>query len=70
MLVSCLAYSSTLKMEATYTSETSVYFQRTTWRYIAEDRALLMQFITFFDAISLIFKASFNNTGKEVTMKN
>jgi hypothetical protein len=29
MLVSCLAYSSTLKMEATYFSETSVDFQRT-----------------------------------------
>jgi hypothetical protein len=33
-LVSCLAYSSTLKMEATCPSETSVDFQRTTWRYI------------------------------------
>jgi hypothetical protein len=33
ILVSCLAYSSILKMEATYPSETSVYFQRTTRRY-------------------------------------
>jgi hypothetical protein len=39
-LVSCLAYSSTLKMEATYSSETSVDFRRTTWRYIPEDRTL------------------------------
>jgi hypothetical protein len=30
MLVSCLAYSSTLKMEAKCSSETSVEFQRTT----------------------------------------
>jgi hypothetical protein len=35
-VVSCSAYSSTLKMEAICSSETSVDFQRTTWRYIAE----------------------------------
>jgi hypothetical protein len=40
MLVSCLAYFSTLKMEATCFSEASVEFQRTTWRYIPEDRTL------------------------------
>jgi hypothetical protein len=34
MLVSCLAYSSTLKMEATYYSETYVDFQRATQRYV------------------------------------
>jgi hypothetical protein len=39
-LVSCLVYSSTLKMEATYSSKTSVDFQRTTRRYIPEDRTL------------------------------
>jgi hypothetical protein len=39
-LVSCSAYSSTLKMEATCSSEMSVSFQRTTWRYIPEDRIL------------------------------
>jgi hypothetical protein len=38
ILVSCLAYSSALKMEAASSSETSVDFQRTTWRYILEDR--------------------------------
>jgi hypothetical protein len=37
---SCLAYSSTLKMEATYSSETSVDFQWTTWHYIQGDRTL------------------------------
>jgi hypothetical protein len=40
MLISCLAYFSTLKMEAACSSETPVDFQRTTWRYIPEDRTL------------------------------
>jgi hypothetical protein len=40
MLVSCLAYSSALKLEATWFSETLVEFQRTTCRYIPEDRIL------------------------------
>jgi hypothetical protein len=39
-LVSCLAYSSTLKVELTFPSETSVDIQRTTWRYIPEVRTL------------------------------
>jgi hypothetical protein len=39
MLVSCLAYSAP-KMKATYSSETSVSFQRTTGRYIPNDRTL------------------------------
>jgi hypothetical protein len=49
VLVSCLAYSSTLKMGATYSSEMSVNFQWTTWHYIPVDR-------------SLVFKYSFYNT--------
>jgi hypothetical protein len=40
MLLSCSTCSSTPKMEAAYSSETSVHFQRTTWRYIPEDRTL------------------------------
>jgi hypothetical protein len=40
MLVPCSAYSSTLKIEAISSSETSVDFQRTTWRYVPEDRTL------------------------------
>lgn len=36
MLPSCLAYSSTVRMEATYSSETSVDIHRATWRYIRE----------------------------------
>jgi hypothetical protein len=34
MVVSCFSYCSTLKMEATCSFETSVYFQRTTRHYI------------------------------------
>jgi hypothetical protein len=40
ILVSCLAYSSTLKMETTCSSETSVDFHRTTLRYIPKHRTL------------------------------
>jgi hypothetical protein len=40
MLVSCLAYSSNLRMKATCSSKTSADFQRTTRRYIPEDRTL------------------------------
>jgi hypothetical protein len=36
----CLAYSSILKKDATWSSETSVDFQWTTYRYVPEDRAL------------------------------
>jgi hypothetical protein len=35
-----LAYSSTLKMEVTFSSETSIDSQRTIWRYITGDRTL------------------------------
>jgi hypothetical protein len=40
ILVSCLGYSSTLEMEATCFSETSVDFEWTTRRYIPEGRTL------------------------------
>jgi hypothetical protein len=43
-MISCLAYSSTLKIQATCYSETSVDFQRTTRRYIPNDRTLLNHF--------------------------
>jgi hypothetical protein len=39
-LLSCMAYTSTLKMEAICSSESSVDFQRTTRRYITEYRTL------------------------------
>jgi hypothetical protein len=44
-LVSCLAYSFSMKLEARCSSETSADFQRTTWRYIREDRNLQMKYI-------------------------
>jgi hypothetical protein len=47
MLVSYLAYSSTLKMEATCSSETSVDFQRITRRYIPEERALRLKYLLY-----------------------
>lgn len=40
MLDSCWATSSTLKMEMTASSKTLDDFQRTSWRYISEDRTL------------------------------
>jgi hypothetical protein len=39
----CLVHSSTLKMEVIFYSETSVDFQRTTWRYIPEGTALICE---------------------------
>jgi hypothetical protein len=42
-LVSCLAYTSTLKMEETCSSETSVDFQQTTLSNIPEDRTPLAE---------------------------
>jgi hypothetical protein len=41
ILVSCFAYSSTLKMEMMWPSETLVDFLQTTWHYCPEDRTLL-----------------------------
>jgi hypothetical protein len=62
--VSCLAYSSTLKMEATYSFEMSVDFQWTTLHYIPEDSTIhnyccenlrsYILFLTVFIQISLI----------------
>jgi hypothetical protein len=40
VLVSCLAYSSTIKMQATCSSLIYVDFQWTTWRYIPENRII------------------------------
>jgi hypothetical protein len=41
MLGSCLAYSSTLQMDATCTSETSIRSYWTKWRHISDDIILL-----------------------------
>jgi REP element-mobilizing transposase RayT len=47
-LVSCMDYSSTLKMEATCSSASSVDFQQTKWRYISKCRTpqLCQNFVT------------------------
>jgi hypothetical protein len=42
MLVFCLAYSSTPKMEATCSSKMSVEFQQTKQHYVPEDGTLLL----------------------------
>jgi hypothetical protein len=52
LLVSCLAYSSTLKMEAVSTSETSVDFYRIERRYTPEGsnlhgKKILYRFLSF-----------------------
>jgi hypothetical protein len=44
-MCSCLTYSSTVKMEATRSSETSGDFQRTTWRYTCIPDYGTLQFI-------------------------
>jgi hypothetical protein len=46
MLVSCSAYSSSLKMEATRSSETSNGFRRTTRSYIPEIGLFVTTFVT------------------------
>jgi hypothetical protein len=45
-LFSCLVYSSTLKMEATCSSETSTDFQWTIWCYIPEGRNHLCDWVS------------------------
>jgi hypothetical protein len=45
MLVSYLAYSSNLKIKTTCSSENSTEFQRTTRRYIPEDKTLQILFM-------------------------
>jgi hypothetical protein len=52
MLVSCLVYSLTLMMEATYSSGMWGGFQKTIWHYIPEDRLLQIQIVlTLFNYI-------------------
>jgi hypothetical protein len=60
-LVSCLAYSSTLTMEAICSSETSVDFQRTARRYISKDRTLY-----FRDVWSVQIKTKCNNVTRAI----
>jgi hypothetical protein len=47
LLVACLAYYSNLKMEAMYTSETSVNFNETILRHIAENGTVCL-FVAYY----------------------
>jgi hypothetical protein len=49
VLVSCLAYSSTLKMEAI-----PLDFQQTAWWYILEDKTFHILFLSAFPIMSLL----------------
>jgi hypothetical protein len=62
-LVSYMVHSSTLNMEETCSSETSFVFQRSTWRYIPEDRILHQRlcenlrsymFLTIFESLHFL----------------
>jgi hypothetical protein len=55
MLVSCFGISSTLKMEAIFSSETPVDFQRTTQRYIPGDRTLQFSLFVSFVALNDVY---------------
>jgi hypothetical protein len=57
MFFFCLAYSSTLKMEATQNSETSVFFQLETRRYIPEDVKLKINN----DSVSILWQWLIND---------
>jgi hypothetical protein len=49
VMPSCHLLSSALKMEAIYSSETSVDFQKTTLRYVPEDRTFLASYFMSFE---------------------
>jgi hypothetical protein len=64
LLVYYLAYSSTLKMEATCSFETLIDFQRTTRHYIADDRIGLLCIMPKFQGIgSLRSHQAFSYSG-------
>jgi hypothetical protein len=54
ILVSCLAYASTVKMEEIHASETSVEFQQTTGGYISEDRTLQMVLYSYLEICPIL----------------
>jgi hypothetical protein len=61
-LVSCSAYFSTLKMEAIFSSETSVDSQRTTRRYIPEDGTLHVREYCVAQIMCISFEYAQQNT--------
>jgi hypothetical protein len=65
-LVSCWPYFSTMNMEAICSSETSVYTQRTTRRYIPEDGTLHNLFMLAACSVLVSFLAYFVTLKMEV----
>jgi hypothetical protein len=55
MLVSCSASSSTLKMKAICSSETSVDMQRTTRRYIPEESTLVLIVLLMMEMSTILY---------------
>jgi hypothetical protein len=51
VIVSCVGYSSALKMEATCSPETLASFQQTTWHYIPEDSTPQVTCSTIFSCL-------------------
>jgi hypothetical protein len=47
-LFSCLAYSSTMKVEEIYPSETSVNFQQIMWGYSSRQKECFITFYEFY----------------------
>jgi hypothetical protein len=67
MLVSCLAYYSTLKLEAICSSRTSVDFQWPTQRYIPEDNTLhfwISLFLVFFQYEPVLVNCSYRRVSE------
>jgi hypothetical protein len=62
MLVSCLAYSSTLKTEASCSSETLVDFYRTTQHYIPEYRTPQMFMLLHKNEMEIISRIKCRST--------
>jgi hypothetical protein len=58
---SCLAYSSSLTIEATYSSETSVDHQRPTQRYIPQDETLRVEKLKIHSTVLGLFHANISD---------
>jgi hypothetical protein len=66
-----LAYSSTLKMEATCSSETSADFHQTTWRYIPEEKSVHFYLTVCLESgHPLIVFRLYRTAGGAISLKN
>jgi hypothetical protein len=57
LLVSCRAYSLTLKMKATCSSQILDDFQWTIWCYILEDRTVIKHSLIYHDGGEAVYEA-------------